>query len=505
MTGMPHRALRPGRLGGLLLLIAAAVALSSAPAAAASGAKYYFDYKGSYSSSYTDIGETLSFTDAESLSWDVKIYADESAKVLESSLVAQGTDSLSGSSGYTCTFHQSASPDFYGYTIGPADSPETAFVTFHIPDGIEPNGQLTASGAMPGGSCAEVLAGSASTGLEPDGSEYNACYSFLASPTFEPWHTLSNVKADGYTQTYDATQALTVPPGCSGNATLTGTRTIDATITVGHGAPPVTTPNTTTPSKWQQWRREVKEAALPELRKHFTQALYPCLVATSGGVLATSGFLMTFSPGAAVASGLLAGAGAGMVFLAGPTCERLYTTIVDETQTVNDPPIGHFEELAPVAAVHASTAGGSCTTYTGKPRMLCKQVAAAYQKLEEKLGAVESIAAAIKTTIGRLSAAIAANKSSAVKKQHEYAVKLERQLKTAKEAQSKASAAVAAVFHRNHIQINLTAANEEAAIAAIEGKLATKGVSSRELAQALGTSPTPAALEEISELAHPYA
>ncbi len=236
---------------GFLARLVVRPAVSSAATAA-----YFMEYKGSYSDNYTDTDNNTdppsTFTTHTTFTWDLKIYADATGQVTQSSLVAQGARTEEDPSQQEdCSFTQDTDPNLDGFSIGPGDDPGTATLVFGFPDVVDPNGQLTVSGSTdfdPSG-CADEWAGGAVIGggaLKLDGSySPDGCTEYEADPAFIPGRRVVDVSPDGYTQTYADTQSLTVtPPGPTSctptGASYSGTRTINATVTDSSSS--VTTP-----------------------------------------------------------------------------------------------------------------------------------------------------------------------------------------------------------------------------------------------------------------------
>ena len=297
--------------------------------------------------------------------------------------------------------------------------------------------------------------------------------------------------------------------GYTETATITWKATLAANATnvpppnVGpSGANPSPTGNGPTPAE-KAAREKIKRAALPALRDHLRQSVYPCLIASAGGILATSGFLMSFSPGFGGGLSLL-GAGTPMLGVAGPICAKLVATIEDEAQTVDDPPSGHYRRLASAATPRGGTAGASCTSFSGASATLCARLEAALGKLDGKLGEVESIAAAIKTTIGRETAAIDAGDAAAAASQARHGRALDAELITAERAQTQASRGVAVLLRSYHLNIELTKLEFAKGAAAIRRYLKAKGIPAATLDKLAGKSLEPASLDEVAELARPY-
>ncbi len=222
--------------------------------ASAQTAAYFMEYKGSYSDNYSDTDNNadppFTFTTHTTFSWDLKIYANATGQVTQSSLVAQGARTeAKPDQQEDCTFTQDTDPNLGGFSIGPGDDPGTATLVFGFPDVVDPGGQLTVSGSTdfdPSG-CADEWAGTAvigGGGLNAEDGSYSpdGCTEYEADPAFIPGHQVVDVSPDGYAQTYAGTQSLTVPSSCTqdGVNPISGTRTINATVT--DKASSVTTP-----------------------------------------------------------------------------------------------------------------------------------------------------------------------------------------------------------------------------------------------------------------------
>jgi hypothetical protein len=286
--------------------------------------------------------------------------------------------------------------------------------------------------------------------------------------------------------------------GADGTDAVSGKETLSIQL----GRSTSTPPSSHQPSPAElQARQHFKDATKTSLKHHFSQALYPCLVATTGATLSASGYLMAFSPGFGAGLSLL-GAGTPMVAVAGPICTKLIGTIRYETQTVNDPPDTDYQRLAEPVHDPARSAPTPCGSFSGTTATLCKSLGAKFAELETTLGSVESDAAAIETTVSRETTAINAGNVGAASRQAAHASKLEVELAAAEKAQTRASGAVAKVLDHYHITIALDAGKFSDAWNGLLDELATNGISRTTLTGLLGTAPT--RLDEVNELRRPY-
>ncbi|HUB70877.1 MAG TPA: hypothetical protein VL984_10685, partial [Acidimicrobiales bacterium] len=275
---------------------------------------------------------------------------------------------------------------------------------------------------------------------------------------------------------------------------LTSSLTVDSATT---GSPPASLGGGSSPPVVpQDSRQRVKNLANTALKQNVRQALYPCVVATTGATLATYGYgTLSYVP-------LVTGT--AMLAYTGPICVSEYRSIVRETQTVEDPPLYDYTKLAVPARAHLAAVNSPCSKFTGDAHALCLTLASDLDALSGKVSDVETIDAALETTISRWTAALADNDNTSVKEQQDQAGKLEDELATAKQAQTTASAAVEKILVAHKVAINVSAARDAEAITTLEEDVSKAGVSASELESLAGSALDAQSFNEMTTLESPY-
>ena len=165
---------------------------------------------------------------------------------------------------------------------------------------------------------------------------------------------------------------------------------------------------------------------------------------------------------------------------AGPTCTALVDRANIDAEVIEDPPdpaIFSVARPSPVAKVTLP----SCTTQPASVRSFCAQL-----RTDELayVAAVEhgtSIDAALLTTVDRLSTASRKGSGSAIAIQSAAGVKLEHSLEAATRAQNAAGARIAALVSAQHVQGQLSTAQDQSGIETVIADMARHGIARSKL------------------------
>jgi hypothetical protein len=232
-------------------------------------------------------------------------------------------------------------------------------------------------------------------------------------------------------------------------------------------------------------RVQAKRNALKALRASVEQALYPCSAGLAGGALLGAG------PAAAPA---------GLVLLATgkPLCDALFKTIIDEDQTVKDPPRNDYFEVARVAAVQSRAA--SCSRFSGSTGTFCRELAAAGANVVSAFDRTRAIAAAIKTTVSRDTAAARARNQAAVNLQEQTLAKLGPQLSDALKAESTAAGAFQSLLRSRGLSVRVSVAQFKRDSKRLLRRVARHGVSAKTLKRLARPALRPRRFDPIAAL-----
>jgi hypothetical protein len=232
-----------------------------------------------------------------------------------------------------------------------------------------------------------------------------------------------------------------------------------------------------------------KERALVELRREFDQAVYPCLVATSGVPL-----LVIPGSGIPIAATLLA--------IAGPRCTEAVQRLADLQKTYDDPPDFDYDTIAPIApTARPSIELPSCSEATGTERGLCRRLIKAAKQYVAKAQRVGDVVTALRTTIERASAALLAGDDRALKKQLRAAGKRQRQLDAALAARARTGGKLASVLGEAQVTGSMTQQQYVDAAFIVLGKLEEQGLPQAEVQEALGSALRPKVIDVLELLA----
>ncbi len=268
------------------------------------------------------------------------------------------------------------------------------------------------------------------------------------------------------------------------------TASIHATMTVSNSArrPPAagTSPPPVTPA-----RKRAKIAALEALRDTLQRALYPCGVGAGVGTA-----LLAAGPvGLAV--------GGTMTALGTPLCLAYLKTIKDEADTVADPPVPSYRVAARIQPVRAAAVKlPACTRSrgAGSPGAVCRRLQPAVQKLLRATRGTGAAAAAIDTTIGRETAALAAHDRTATALQDRTLATLGRSFSARRRAETTAARTVARILRSAGLDVRLDAAAGAAALSTLQRRLVAAGLPAAKLRTALGGAPQVTATDLLTAL-----
>ncbi len=459
------------------MLVGLSLGLAAAPALASSRV-YFAEYKGDVSYDYVHTypgSPSGSLTDDLTFSWDEKVYANDVGAITQRTLVAQGTfkSTGTGSSGdpgsnYTCMIRQRAGQDVGDLTVQPGNTVAVADVAGQIPIFPGPAGDVVFSPVTdPSGSCPSFNVAGSVLNWNADGSASLQCARFAADPEFVPGVSLANVRADGYSRAYDATQSPTAIPGaCSPTDEVdSGTRSIHATLTVGAGGPPVHHKRPLADPE----RTRQKLLAKVDLHQALRTGPDLCgqaviglsaLWGGSAGVPLTPAQTMTATE---------------MLAAAGPGCAAELQRIYDDFQIINDPPDSHVSVLARPRLIGHSAALPGCGAGSSV-RSYCLALRSDLSSYISSVRTVASIANALKTTVFRESAAAATRNRSALRRQDANGKQLESQLQHALATEIRLGATLARLIASKHVQGQLTQAQAQAAVAYIVGQLRRRSI-----------------------------
>jgi len=305
-----------------------------------------------------------------------------------------------------------------------SDKPDIVVVSGHAP-GV----QLSSSGPTPFNFCAY------------DGGEFHWDEP-SPQPNPDPTQATFEYKLGSGTRTEPFNEDWTDPSGRPGARHFV----LKSTLTVNGSKPAL--PKTP---------KAVRDAALDALRGTADLALYPCLTATTGVVL--------FSSGTAI--GVVAGG--TMVAIAAPACANFVAQFLNLQKTYHDPPVAGYRKAAKVVRRPARRvtmppcSGSAAATCRTLQRLAAAWVTATQRGRESS--------AALATTVGRESAAVTAHDKSAQALQARTALKLLPTLKRDMGAQKSAGKALAAFMRRNSITGAMTQEQAGKAVDDLVGRL----------------------------------
>jgi hypothetical protein len=234
-----------------------------------------------------------------------------------------------------------------------------------------------------------------------------------------------------------------------------------------------------------------KRDALLQMKLELQQALYPCVIASTG--------IIVFATPGSIAVGPIVGT--TMFGVAAPVCVNILKTIQDLKMVYDDPPDPAFDRIAHVApAARPVLDLPSCTALQGKDRALCKRLGRAVTHWVGAVGHVSDVAAAPATTANRLGAASAAGDAKASKKQTRAANKLANRLDAAVNARARAGMKLAAVLGAAQTTGALSDSQSAQAVDAVLTGLAGQGLAEEDARAVLGEALAPGTVDVVTTL-----
>jgi hypothetical protein len=458
------------RIVASLLLVLAVGCWLTASAGAASHA-YRADYQGSYTW-HEDFKEAAGFAHTtETLTWNWLMYTEEGEHGKSTSsgkLTAQGTLEEEGSSTppLHCTITQaSPSPKFQ---LTPGVRPGTVSYNLAIPQiggsevVVSGNGQncavFTGESALlcTLQSCGTICA----TGSPP------AVVALRFSPASQlAFNPSATEVASGPGHAYDLNGPASSAAGPCFRGTETSSLSIISSVTVGGGAPPAPR----SPSK-PKTLKELKVFAQGDLLTTLLRAEVPCGQLGAG---ALAGLWSLVVPGLAADAAIVPAVVIGAA--AGPTCIALIDRANIDAEIIEDPPDPAIFSLARPSHI-AKVTLPSCTTQPASVRSFCTRLRTDVLAYVSAVEHGSSDDAALLTTVDRLSTASRKGNSAAIAIQSAAGVKLEHSLQVATRAQNAAGARIAALVGSEHVQGELSAAQDEHGIETVVADLARRGI-----------------------------
>jgi hypothetical protein len=348
--------------------------------------------------------------------------------------------------------------------IGVGDTADTSITVSAL---IPSTGTYTQSTASPGTDCAVPVNGRAPVGDYPVSGYDN---DFFLTPLKDirlgdlPW-SHAPFKID-YSSPYKDEQTH-----------VRSTFTISGS---GASGPPK---QPATPARYR-----AKANAAQALKVTWERSLYPCIATASSLPLLGLGPI-----GQASAAVILP--------ISGSLCAAYTKTMADETETIKDPPLRSYDQIARVIAPRAARLSlPSCSRWRGAARALCNSLELRLPRLLQAARQTESVAAAVKTTISRETGAIRAHNANAVRQQDRTLAGLNTRFLAAERAERRAGAAVATLFRAAGIRLALTKATSPNAISSVLGRLDRAGISRAKLASTLGSLLSPHAVDWLRAL-----
>lgn len=457
-------------VASVVLVLGVAGGWLTASARAASHA-YRVDYQGSYTWHENFKEPAGSAHTVETLTWNWLMYAEEGSHGTSTSsgkLTAQGAIEQESSTGAPehCTITQaSPSPKF---VLGPGVRPGTVSYNAVIPQ--IGGSQLLVSGNSQ--NC-DVFAGESallctlqSCGTICVSGSPPAVVSLRFSPTSQgAFYPSATEVPTGAAKAYD----LNGPPSSAAGQCFGGTETsslsIISSVTVGGGKPPPPR----SPSKPRSLD-ELKVFARGDLLTTLLRAEVPC---GELGLGALTGLWSLVVPGAAAGAAIVPAVVIGAA--AGPTCIALVDRANYDQGIIDDPPDPAVFSVARPSHV-AKVTLPACTSQPASLRSFCTRLRADVLAYVAAVEHGASIDAALRTTVDRLSTASRKGAGSAVAIQAAAGARLERSLEAATRAQNAAGARIAMLVSAQHVQGQLSTAQDQRGIETVVGDLARHGV-----------------------------
>jgi hypothetical protein len=265
---------------------------------------------------------------------------------------------------------------------------------------------------------------------------------------------------------YDLNGPSSSAAGLCFRGTETSSLSIVSSVTVGGAKPP---PHRS-PSKPKSLD-ELKVFARGDLLTTLLRAEVPC---GETGLGALAGLWSLVVPGAAAGSAIIPAVVIGAA--AGPTCIALVDRANYDAEIIDDPPDPAVFSLARPSQI-AKVTIPTCTSQPASLRSFCTRLRTDVLAYVAAVEQGTSDDAALHTTVDRLSTASRKGNSAAVGIQAAAGVRLEHSLQAATRSQNSAGARIAALVRAQHVQGQLSTAQEQGGIETVVGDLARRGVS----------------------------
>jgi hypothetical protein len=234
-------------------------------------------------------------------------------------------------------------------------------------------------------------------------------------------------------------------------STESAKRYIHAVLTLGGKAgkiPPGTIHNTP---------EAVRDAALQGLRLTLSQAIYPCLTASTGAIV--------FG-----ALGLAIGpiVGSTMVTVAAPACAQLIARLHSLVRVYDDPPVPRYRTVARVGRTRPpSLHFARCPRSPVSTARFCQHLHAVALAWLAALDHTTAVDATLATTVGRESAAAHAHNKTALARQRRAALALLPKLRAALRSETSAGQALARRLRSVHAHADIASSQTALALGII--------------------------------------
>ncbi len=259
------------------------------------------------------------------------------------------------------------------------------------------------------------------------------------------------------------------------------TASLHATMTVANSARKPTNTASSPPNSRTPARAKAKIAALEAFKETFQRALYPCGVGAGVGTA-----LIAAGPvGLAV--------GGTMSALGTPLCLAYLQTLKQEADTVADPPKPSYRSaarIAPVRAAPLKLPACPAASGAGSPGAVCRAIGPSARTLLMRVRETGAAARAIDTTISRETAALRAGNKQGIALQDRTLSSLAPKFAARRRAESKAARALAAVLRSAGLNVSLDATSGPAALAALQARLAARGLTAGKITTVLSGPPS---------------
>lgn len=259
------------------------------------------------------------------------------------------------------------------------------------------------------------------------------------------------------------------------------TVSLHATMTIANSARKPANTAISPPKSRTPARTKAKIAALEAFKATFQRALYPCGVGAGAGTA-----LIAAGPvGLAV--------GGTMSALGTPLCLAYLQTLKQEADTVADPPKTSYRSVARIAPVRAAPLklpACPAAAGAGSPGAVCRAIGPRARTLLTRARETGAAARAIDTTISRETAALRAGSKKGIALQERTLSSLAPKFAARRRAESKAGKALAAVLRSAGLNVSLDATSGPAALAALQARLAARGLAAGKITTVLSGPPS---------------